>query len=86
MFRNNIPLAYVLLVGLPLLLLLGVLQSGSTLSPPAADAARQGPASPAPAPLNLMKLVLQIAVTPENDSREILTQALMNRHQQPNGA
>ena len=32
MFRNNIPGAYVLLVGVPLLLLLAVLQSGANLS------------------------------------------------------
>jgi Kef-type K+ transport system membrane component KefB len=63
MFRNNIPAAYVLLVGLPLLLLLGVLQSGSSLPSPLPVAGQAvSPPSPAPAPLNLLKLVLQIAV------------------------
>ena len=63
MFRTNIPAAYVLLVGLPLLLLLGVLQSGSSLPAPAPIAAQQSaPAIPAPAPLNLIKLVTQIGV------------------------
>jgi len=53
----------VLLVGLPLLLLLAVLQSGSKL--PAPMSAALPPVSTAattPAPLNLMKLVLQVAV------------------------
>ena len=63
MFRNSISAAYVLLVGLPLLLLLGVLQSGSRLPPPVAVAVQQAsPASAAPAPLDLIKLVLQIGV------------------------
>ena len=63
MFRNNISAAYVLLVGLPLLLLLGVLQIGSGLPAPVSVAAGRGsPAGPAPAPLNLIKLVLQIGV------------------------
>jgi len=62
MFRNNISAAYVLLVGLPLLLLLGVLQTGSSLPAPVSIAVEHSPASPAPAPLNLIKLVLQIGV------------------------
>ena len=63
MFRNSISAAYVMLVGLPLLLLLGVLQSGSRLPPPVAVAVQQAtPASAAPAPLDLIELVLQIGV------------------------
>jgi Kef-type K+ transport system membrane component KefB len=63
MFKTNISAAYVLLVGLPLLLLLGVLQSGSSLPPPVPVAVQQSaPVSPAPAPLNLIKLVIQIGV------------------------
>src|SRR5579863_8879682 len=63
MLRNSVSTAYILLVGLPLLLLLGVLQSGSSLPPPAAVAVHQTlPASPPPAPLDLIKLVLQIGV------------------------
>lgn len=63
MFRNNISAAYVLFVGLPLLVLLGVLESGSSLPPPVAVAVQQSsPASSAPAPLNLIRLVIQIGV------------------------
>src|ERR1700686_620208 len=63
MFKSNLWLAYVLLVGLPLLALLGVLRSGRGLTAPPAAAALQGAqAAPALAPLNLLTLVLQIAV------------------------
>jgi Kef-type K+ transport system membrane component KefB len=61
-FKNNISAAYVLLVGLPLLLLLGVLQTGSSLPAPVSVAIEHSQPSPAPAPLNLIKLVLQIGV------------------------
>lgn len=63
MFKNNISAAYVLFVGLPLLVLLGVLESGSSLPPPVAVAVQQSsPAGTAPAPLNLIRLVIQIGV------------------------
>ncbi len=63
MFKNNLTLAYVLLVGLPLLALFGVLQSGNHLTAPAVAAAQRGAAiNAAPAALNLVKLVLQIGV------------------------
>jgi hypothetical protein len=62
MFKNNISAAYVLLVGLPLLLLLGVLQTGSSLPAPVSVAVEHSPAIPVPAPLNLIQLVLQIGV------------------------
>ena len=63
MFRKNLLRAYVVLVGMPLLLLALVLQSGSHL--PAGVSGRvpiASEANAAPAPLNLVKLVLQIAV------------------------
>src|SRR5712692_2349643 len=64
MFKNNLTLAYVLLVGLPLLILFSVLQSGGGLTPPAAAVLlrQSSPAALAPAALNLFQLVLQIGV------------------------
>ena len=62
MFRNRLIRAYILLVGLPLLLLVGVLKSGAGLAGPvAAVRARMAAGSP-PAPMNLFLLVLQVAV------------------------
>jgi Kef-type K+ transport system membrane component KefB len=61
--RNKLIPAYVLLVGLPLLILLGVLKTGAGLMPPAEAALRQGAAAGAPpAAMNLFLLVLQVTV------------------------
>ncbi|HVY91152.1 MAG TPA: cation:proton antiporter [Bryobacteraceae bacterium] len=63
MLRNKAVRAYLLLVGLPLLLLLFVLRTGSSLTAPAWTAAQQKAAvAAAPAPMNLFLLVLQVAV------------------------
>ena len=64
MFKNNLTLAYILLVGLPLLVLFSVLQTGHGLTPPsgAAAAVAHSTTAQAPAALNLFQLVLQIAV------------------------
>jgi Kef-type K+ transport system membrane component KefB len=62
MFRNSLVVAYLVLVGLPLLLLIGVLHSGSGLTaPPPAASMQKGAAAAAPAALNLFQLVLQVA-------------------------
>jgi len=63
MLKNNLPLAYILLVGLPVLMLFGVLQSGHSLTAPALALPHGGNAgSAAPGPLNLARLVMQIGV------------------------
>ncbi len=62
MLRNKLIPAYLLLVGLPLLVLMGVLQIGSGLSAPAISNARQAAAAAVPAPMNLLVLVLQVTV------------------------
>jgi Kef-type K+ transport system membrane component KefB len=63
MFRNNLTLAYFLLVGLPLLFLFEVLHSGNSVTAPAVTAAQKvATAGTAPAPVNLVKLVFQIGV------------------------
>ena len=55
--------AYILLVGLPLLLLLYVLKIGSGLTAPVWTATQQKAATPVPpAPMNLLLLVLQVGV------------------------
>jgi hypothetical protein len=63
MFRSNLLLAYILLVGMPAIVLLGVLHSGSH-SPALAPAAvpRSLPVNQPAAPLDPLKLVLQIGV------------------------
>ncbi|PWU00577.1 MAG: hypothetical protein C5B51_24945 [Terriglobia bacterium] len=62
MLKNNLWLAYVLLVGLPLLMLIGVLQAGHGLTAPPPSASKTSQIVSALAPLDLLKLVLQIAV------------------------
>lgn len=62
MLRNKLIPAYLLLVGLPLLILLGVLKMGSGLIPPAVSNTRQAAAAAAPAAMNLLVLVLQVTV------------------------
>src|SRR5579859_8195786 len=63
MLRKDLIYAYVLLVGIPLLALLAILHGGTSLvAPPGAPPAPYSPISSFPAPLNLLKLVLQIGV------------------------
>jgi Kef-type K+ transport system membrane component KefB len=63
MLRRELIWAYALLVGLPLVVLLLILKSGSSLTAPAAAALQSPAAGPSlAAPLNLIKLVLQIGV------------------------
>jgi Kef-type K+ transport system membrane component KefB len=63
MLRRELIWAYALLVGLPLIVLLVILKSGSSLTAPAAAALQSPTAGPSlAAPLNLIKLVLQIGV------------------------
>jgi Kef-type K+ transport system membrane component KefB len=63
MLRKELIWAYALLVGLPLIVLLGILKGGSSLVPPVAAAYHPPSAAISiSAPLNLVKLVLQIGV------------------------
>jgi Kef-type K+ transport system membrane component KefB len=63
MLRPRLIWAYALLVGLPLLALLAILKGGGGLVAPAIAAGPSGPSAAAhPAPLDLIKLVLQIGV------------------------
>jgi Kef-type K+ transport system membrane component KefB len=63
MLKDKLALAYVLLIGLPILILFGVLQSGTGLTPSAQDGTLNHAAANAPpAALNLGRLVLQIGV------------------------
>src|SRR6185436_6480284 len=64
MFKNKLVPAYILLVGLPLLILFGVLQSGRGLTAPNPAVLLRQSAPPVvpPAVLNLFQLVMQIGV------------------------
>jgi len=63
MLRHKAIRAYILLVGLPLLLLLYVLKTGNTLTAPPWTALQQKAVTPAPPmPMNLFLLVLQVGV------------------------
>jgi Kef-type K+ transport system membrane component KefB len=63
MHQNKAIRAYILLVGLPLLLLLYVLKTGNSLTAPPWTALQAKAAAPAaPAPFNLFLLVLQVGV------------------------
>src|SRR5262245_26924780 len=60
--QNKLIRAYILLVGLPLLVLLGVLKLGSGLTPPDVSNVRDKAVAAAPAAMNLLILVLHVTV------------------------
>jgi K+:H+ antiporter len=62
MLRKQLIWAYALLVGMPLMILLGILKGGSSLTAPAVAQQALSSSAALPAPLNLIKLVLQIGV------------------------
>jgi Kef-type K+ transport system membrane component KefB len=64
MRKSHLTVAYILLVGLPLLILFTVLQAGGSLTAPnlAGPVSAVVAAAAAVAPLNLVKLILQIGV------------------------